>query len=254
MEHVELYAKFKVRPGLFARYRQLATAIAALSRDRDDGTLRCDWFANEACHEGVALFVHRDATALQAHRALNSDNYAQLSTCCDVSTEFLGTPSDATRRTLAGVNPGVLDFAFGMQAVSGAQAFTRAVANVRCEHIEIYTRFLLQPGRLAEFRQVAAELLAVVKNKDPATSRYDWFFDADGRVSVAMDTYDTASAMFAHMRNCHDVHEKLLHMSTMVAEFLGDLPPDALQAVRKYNPYIASFVAGLKPYSSGGFR
>ena len=42
--------------------------------------------------------------------------------------------------------------------------------------------------------------------------------------------------------------------SELVRHLPGDLPPDALQAVAKYNPYIATFVAGLKPYSSGGFK
>ena len=61
------------------------------------------------------------------------------------------------------------------------------------------------------------------------------------------------ASMFSHMRNCHEAHNKLLHHSTMVTEFLGALPMAAMQAVAKYDPYIAPVLVGLRAYSSGGY-
>ena len=147
----------------------------------------------------------------------------------------------------------MLNFAYGMQARSGIQCVARPAGRQPTEHIEIYTHFALHPGKLDVFKRDAAALLEVVKQKDTGTSRYDWFYDDANLTAVAADTYDDPASMFSHMRNCHEAHNKLLHHSTMVTEFLGTLPLAAMQAVAKYDPYIAPFLVGLRAYSSGGY-
>jgi quinol monooxygenase YgiN len=112
--------------------------------------------------------------------------------------------------------------------------------------IEIYTGFAIQPGQLAQFKRLAVELTNVVRAKDLGTTRYDWFYNDAQHVCIAMDTYVDAPAMFAHMKNCHEAHEKLLPLSTMTTEFLGELPSVAMQAVAKYQPYILKFLCGLQ--------
>ena len=61
-----------------------------------------------------------------------------------------------------------------------------------------------------------------------------------------MDCYKDTPSMFAHMKNAHDVHELLFDHSTMVTEFLGELPDEAKAAVARYNPYILPLYAGLR--------
>jgi quinol monooxygenase YgiN len=144
-------------------------------------------------------------------------------------------------------------FAAGLGPGSAASSFNPAGGRGETNHIEIYTRFFINPGSLAAFREAAAAMLQTTRENDPGTSRYDWFYDAAESECLALDTYDDAAAMFAHMANCHDAHERLLANATMVTEFLGGLPAAALAGLSKYEPYILPFFAGLKPYSQGGF-
>ena len=93
---------------------------------------------------------------------------------------------------------------------------------------------------------MGADLIPIVSSKDPGTTRYDWFYDDEKLQCVAMDCYKDTPSMFAHMKNAHDVHELLFDHSTMVTEFLGELPEEAKAAVARYNPYIRPLYAGLK--------
>jgi quinol monooxygenase YgiN len=206
----------------------------------------------------VAIFVCSSARAVQSHFRDNNAGYAALSKCCDVAVEVLSGATPEVLAALPGESLRAFEFGGGLKSATAAAEFSSDIVSlvasrVGSDHIEIYTRFEIKSKDMPIFKKLAAELVSVVKAKDPGTPRYDWFYDDANSLSVAMDTYANASAMFAHMKNCHDVHHELLQHASMVTEFLGELPQEAMQAVAKYDPYILTFCAGLKPYSSGGF-
>jgi quinol monooxygenase YgiN len=199
------------------------------------------------------MAVHRDTDALRSHIASAGALYGRLTQQASVALQWIGRPAAAALQALP-LQAMIADFDSGQGATSGADKFSRDINGQPIPHIEIYTHFAVQPGKLAEFKVHARECLDIVVARDPGTARYDWFYDDANLVSLALDTYNDPQSMFAHMKNCHDAHEKLLRVSAMTTEFLGELPPEAMAAISKYNPYVVRFVAGLKPYSSGGFR
>ena len=69
MEHLEVHAHMKIRPGQVAGFRTQVAEMIRLSRELDRHTLRYDWFINEdamSCevHEGYVseegLFEHNE--------------------------------------------------------------------------------------------------------------------------------------------------------------------------------------------------
>ncbi len=256
MYPIEIYCKLRLQPDAQPRsldiIRSIIEAARTIRSGEQSGVLRCDWFVQDAKHEMIGMLAYRDDGALIAHRLAASAFFDALESLAVFEVRFLGRPSAEALRHWAHLSPSIVEFDSGIRAAPGATQYRQVGAIVPKPHIEIYTTFAIQAGRIADFRRDAAAVLEIVKERDPGTARYDWYYDDASGSCVALDTYDDAAAMFAHMRNCHEAHEKLLHESTMVTEFLGELPPEAAVAVAKYNPYVVRFIAGLTSYSAGG--
>jgi len=249
--HIETYAKFKIHPGKMEEFKHRLQTLVKQVRENEPNTLRYDWFLNEDRYEAVAMDCYVDEAAMFAHQKNAGPFHRAILEVSDMSVEFLGIPTQGALDAVTKFGPQFFHFDSGLEGQPGAVKFSPKPGTPSTEHIEIYTRFQIHEGKLDEFKRDAKELLGVVKEKDTGTVRYDWFYDDEKRLCIAMDTYKDAEGMFTHMKNAHDAHEKLLHLSDMTTEFLGELPPPAKEAVGKYDPYILPFYVGLKDYSSG---
>lgn len=237
MSKIEIHTKLKVHRGQLDAFRQHAAAVQLAAQQMGPALVRSDWFFHEAQQEGVWMAVYADEGALLTHLRQAGHDHAALRGCGDMALDILGVPSNGVRAALAGMHPRIFEFAEGFQhdRAAGPVVATHSVPG----SIEIFTRFQIHLGQWDAFKQAASVLATVVRAKDKGTWRYDWYYDETHHQCIAMDTYADSQGMFAHMRTAHDAHEKLLHLSTMTTEFLGDLPADALAAVSKYDPYIA---------------
>jgi quinol monooxygenase YgiN len=238
MATIEIHARLTGRTGGFHAVKRIAGAIVVAARQPGSGVARCDWYANDAKRECVAMIEHATAATMQAHYAAAGNHYQALLLHASGALDIFGAPDASTWAALEGYGLRIFQYADRLGAP--------AVRNAAVPRIEIYTGFAIQPGQLAQFKRLAVELTNVVRAKDLGTTRYDWFYNDAQNACIAMDTYVDAPAMFAHMKNCHDAHEKLLPLSTMTTEFLGELPDVAMQAVAKYQPYILKFLYGLQ--------
>jgi quinol monooxygenase YgiN len=256
MNPIEIHCKLALEPGSMPcaldQARALVEAARPIQAEELPAVLRCDWFAHDAKQECIGMLAYRGDAALIAHRVAAAESFAALERTGTLEVRFLGQPSAEAFRHWAHLSPSVVEFDSGITGTPGAARYRDRSAAASKRHIEIYTTFAIRAGRVADFRRNAAAVLDIVKQKDPGTARYDWYYDDATGSCVALDTYSDPASMFAHMRNCHDAHEKLLHDSTMLTEFLGELPPEAMAAVAKYQPYVVRFVAGLQPFSAGG--
>lgn len=230
---MEVRARIAIAEGqLEAFAAEAATIVARAPLAR---LVRSDWFVNDGHRDAIAMIVGPDeaASAIAADlRGLRAGRVTAL--------DLLGRPSPAACDALAGFSPSLYQYGGGLDP-SAPTVGTTATAGL----IEIFTGFAIHPEALAAFRARADELIAIVAAEDPATPRYDWFYDESGTRGIAMDSYLGAAGMFAHMKNCHAAHEALLGHATMVTEFLGALPDEAMAAVARYDPYILKRVAGL---------
>jgi quinol monooxygenase YgiN len=230
MQAVETYAKYRIAAGQFPRFTQLVDAIDQTLASRRSSVPRADWFAGEAKGEAIAITVYRDETAYREVAGLLANLLAELNRICTTTIEILGglaaeCRNDTTARTHR--------FAYGINARPTPLATAPA-----SDRIEIFTQFNIKPGRLAQFEALGAEMTRIVRERDPGTIRYDWYYDDASRHCFALDTYADPPSMFAHMKNCHAIHERMIAEATMVTEFLGELPEAAQNAVARYDPYI----------------
>ncbi len=241
MSNIEYYAKLKISNGQLSHFKAQADAIVHIAKD-SKSVLRCDWFINEEKGEAVAMVVHTDNAAMQLHHAAAHAHYEAIAACCKGTLQFFGAAPSPIPAALTQLNPRTLPFAYGLQATPT----TITQSYLAGGGIEIYTLIDIFAEHLDGCKAVGADLIPIVSSKDPGTTRYDWFYDDEKLQCVAMDCYKDTPSMFAHMKNAHDVHELLFDHSTMVTEFLGELPEEAKAAVARYNPYILPLYAGLK--------
>ena len=111
--------------------------------------------------------------------------------------------------------------------------------------ISVIARFKIHPGKLDEFKEAAAECLALVKEKDPATLRYEWFLSGDQTEAIILEIYETSEAMLAHMNNVGEPLGRLMAMADMSAEVFGDPSPELRQMAAGMSVPIYSFLQGL---------
>ena len=243
MANVEFYTKLKINNGQLADFKRHVDAIVGAGNASNGATLRCDWFINEVKNESVAMMGHRDDAAMLAHHSAVGSHYEAIANISSSELEFFGDPSSAVIKTMSRFNPRVLKFAYGLNKTPTP---VHGALTGKTRGIEIYSHFNIYAGHFGACKAVGAALIPIVSGKDPGTTRYDWYYDEASLKCVAMDAYLDTPSMFAHMKNAHDVHEELFDHSTMITEFLGELPEEAKAAVARYDPYILPLYAGLK--------
>ena len=237
MRPLEFYVKLHIRR--LEDFKQSVREIVSVLRVHTRGLRRCDWFVADDKMEAIAMLAWADHATLQAHCGLARAGMRRLLACCELTVTSLGALSPEALAEPDDLSVRVLHYADGLGLQQGL------AAQAAGPPIEIATTFHIQAAKLEIFKQDAAVLTEIVRRNDPGTIRYDWFYDDASLLCCAMDTYRDSEAMFEHMSNCHEAHNKLLVHSTMTTEFLGDLPEAAAAAVAKYHPYIAPFYCGL---------
>jgi quinol monooxygenase YgiN len=76
---------------------------------------------------------------------------------------------------------------------------------------EVTARLKVRDGRLEEFKQQAAELMAQARAKDTKTLRYDWFLSADGTQCEVREGYTDADGLLEHSDHVGEARAKLFH-------------------------------------------
>jgi quinol monooxygenase YgiN len=94
-------------------------------------------------------------------------------------------------------------------------------------------RFSIHPGKTEEFKSLAAECVRIVRERDPATSLYEWFMNQDGTECIAVDRYASSEAVLAHIGNVGPTMRKLRSLAEISVELLGD-PSAALVAALQF--------------------
>jgi quinol monooxygenase YgiN len=75
---------------------------------------------------------------------------------------------------------------------------------------------------LAEFKEVAAEALAIARTEE-GVLQYDWFFDEAQTVCVVLETYHDSEALLAHIANVNEAFGRLIELGGgCEVEMFGD--------------------------------
>ena len=73
---------------------------------------------------------------------------------------------------------------------------------------EVRARLKVREGKLEEFKQQAAEMMRLTREKDTGTLAYDWFLTSDGTECEVHEAYVNADALVDHafhVREARDV-------------------------------------------------
>jgi len=103
----------------------------------------------------------------------------------------------------------------------------------------------IHEGKLEEFKGVAAQALAVVREKDPGVRQYDWFLSADQSECVVRERYVDSKAVLDHLGIVTEQLGALSGLTDLSLELYGDVSPELRQAVEAFNPPVYSYLQSL---------
>ena len=101
---------------------------------------------------------------------------------------------------------------------------------------EVSAHMTVRPGCLDGFKNQAAELIRITKEKDTSTLRYDWFISTDGTECEVREAYDGPDGLIEHNKNIVEARTKLFkdfadgHFMT----FYGDVSEPLLDLLKKH--------------------
>ena len=87
--------------------------------------------------------------------------------------------------------------------------------------VYVLTEFTIAPGKVDAFKEIAQELLEVVKEKESETLRYQWYFDKDQSKSFLVEEYPNAGALRAHITHVGIILPKMMKISKPKFTVLG---------------------------------
>ena len=124
--------------------------------------------------------------------------------------------------------------------------------------LEVHAHMKIRPGQLEGFKQQAAELIRLTKEKDARTLRYDWFISRDGTECEVHEAYVSSEGLIEHNANISAARGELFaefagdHFMTMYGEVSQELA-DLLEKMQKAGHVrftLFSFFQGLESPSS----
>jgi quinol monooxygenase YgiN len=74
---------------------------------------------------------------------------------------------------------------------------------------EVTARLKVREGKLEGFKQQAAEMMRLTREKDTRTLRYDWFLSDDASACEVREGYVDADGLLEHANNVGEARAKL---------------------------------------------
>jgi quinol monooxygenase YgiN len=206
MEDLEVIARLGIRPGQLDAFKAQSAEVLRATRERDNHTLRCDWFINE---DGTQCEVHEmfpDERGLIEHKMNTMEPTVALLRDCvvdhhatiygEVSEDFIDL---VTERMGA---PTVFTFTQGLEAPAPTERGARG-------GLEVIARLSVRPGELEGFKAQVAEILRLTSEKDTQTLRYDWFIDGTETECEVHEAYVCEEGLIQHNQHVVEARDAL---------------------------------------------
>lgn len=92
----------------------------------------------------------------------------------------------------------------------------------------------IHPGKLGEFKHLAAECMRVARERDTGTLQYDFYFNADESECIVVERYRDSTALQEHLQNLGDLMGQVMALCTTTGEVLGEPSPELAQGLAAY--------------------
>lgn len=104
--------------------------------------------------------------------------------------------------------------------------------------IEGTARFTIHPGKLEEFKRLAARCMETVRAKDSGTLQYDWFFSDDHSECLVHEKYRDSEALLEHIANLGETMNAIFATGSVSGELCGTPSPE-----RETHAFVTRFLA-----------
>lgn len=107
----------------------------------------------------------------------------------------------------------------------------------------------VKPGRLAEFKKLAAAMMDVTRERDERTLEFDTFLDEDSGVWIALERYPDSDALLEHFAH-QDQPLKARLLETcepLPAELYGTPSQRLLDVLGQYTPSVFAPLHRMAP-------
>lgn len=98
------------------------------------------------------------------------------------------------------------------------------------KELQVTARPRIHEGRLDEFKEVAAQCMASVREKDTGALRYDWFLNGHESVCGVLETCRESAAVIEHIANLGDTLWALTGVADMDLEIFGEASEEPVAA------------------------
>ncbi|MBK9261902.1 MAG: antibiotic biosynthesis monooxygenase [Polyangiaceae bacterium] len=104
--------------------------------------------------------------------------------------------------------------------------------------IQVVAKFAIKDGNLDEFKRVANEAMAIVREKEAGTLAYDWYFDDENTTCVVIQRYSSPAALLHHIRHVSGHLAELSKLASRSIEVYGIIPPELAEIIAPFGAKI----------------
>ena len=110
--------------------------------------------------------------------------------------------------------------------------------------IQSVARLKIHPGKLDEYKRLAAKCLELVRTKDTGTLQYEIYFNGDDTECIVFERYRDSQALLDHFENLGDTMAAILETCSGSGEVCGTPSPELIEQlkdspVQMYKPFLA---------------
>jgi quinol monooxygenase YgiN len=108
--------------------------------------------------------------------------------------------------------------------------------------IQVTARLTIHEGKLERFKELAAQCMQLVRERDSGTLQYDWFFNENHTECVLRETYKDSRAVLEHIANLGLTLAAFPSVCDSAYELYGSPSDELLKAtaglaLRIYSPF-----------------
>ena len=111
--------------------------------------------------------------------------------------------------------------------------------------LRIIVRLQIHMGKLDAFKMLAATVLAVVQERCPGTSEYEWFLSSDQTECVVLETFASSEALLVHADVVAEHARRLFTLCDIFDIWLcGEPSAEVLERAATFAPKPYAFLQG----------
>ncbi len=108
--------------------------------------------------------------------------------------------------------------------------------------LQTIARLKIHPGKLDEFKRVAAKCMELVRTKDTGTLQYEMYINHDNTECLAFERYRDSQALLDHFENLGDTMTEFFQTCSGSGEVCGTPSPALIERlkdspVQVYTPF-----------------